>query len=153
MRAFWICCFLIVALGSAAATVPVTGRVIKLLPFFLDQQGRDSTTPSLFDRDAYQVYLRQHPKEISAIRFDVQWKARKAADEKLKIRVEVRGISRDGSPVIKTFESPVVAVVFSRWTKFSLDGDGYHQFGSVVAWRATLWNEDQLIGAQQSFLW
>ena len=32
-------------------------------------------SPSLFDRDAYQAYLRQHTNEISAIRFDVLWSA------------------------------------------------------------------------------
>lgn len=152
MRAFWILCCLIGCLGSTSAD-PVTGRVIKLLPFLLDQQGRDSTSPSLFDRDAYQVYLREHPKEISGLRIDVQWKALKAPDEKLKIRVEARGVRPDGSPVLKTFESPVVAGTFSCWTRFNLAGETYQQFGSLVAWRATLWNGDQLLGEQKSFLW
>jgi hypothetical protein len=153
MRAVWIICCLTVSLGSAVASGPVSGRVIKLLPFLLDKQGRDSTSPSLFDRDAYQLHLRQHPKEISAIRLDVQWKAVKAPDEKLKIRVEVRGVTHDGSPTLKTFESPVVAGNFSRWSKFSLSGDEYRQFGSVVAWRATLWNGEELVGEAKSFLW
>jgi hypothetical protein len=153
MRVFWILCCLIGSLGFAAAAESVTGRVIKLLPLYLDKDARDSTSPSLFDRDAYQAYLRQHPKEIAAVRFDVQWKAVKTSDEKLKIRVEVRGVSRDGSPVLRTFESPVVAGFFSRWTEFSLAGDSYQKFGSVVAWRATLWNADQLLGEKKSFLW
>jgi hypothetical protein len=153
MRAVWIMCCWIVSLGCAVASGPVSGRVIKLLPFVLDIQGRDSISPSLFDRDAYQLYLRQHPQNISAIRLDVQWKAVKAPDEKLKIRVEVRGVSHDGSPTLKTFEAPVVAGIFSHWSKFSLSGDAYHHFGSLVAWRATLWNGEELLGEEKSFLW
>ncbi len=146
-------CSLIVSLGSAVAAGPVSGRVIKLLPFLLDNQGRDAISPSLFDRDAYQQYLHEHPGKITAVRFDVQWKAVKAPDEQLRLRVEVRGVGPDGSPSLKTFESPVVAGFFSHWTKFSLDGDAYRKFGSVVAWRATLWNGDQLLGEEKSFLW
>ena len=153
MRAVWIIAFLIGSLGCAVAGGQVTGRVIKLLPLYLDQQGRDSTSPSLFDRDAYQVYLRQHPRDIAAISFDVQWKAVKAPDEKLKIRVELRGASHDGSPTLKSFESPVQAGYFSHWTKFKLEGKEFLQFGSLAAWRATLWNGDQLLGEQKSFLW
>ncbi len=64
--------------AAAGATNAVTGRVIKTLPLFLDLQGHDALSPSLFDRDAYQAYLRQHTNEISAIRFDVLWKASNA---------------------------------------------------------------------------
>ena len=35
-------------------------------------------SPSLFDRDAYQAYLREHTNEVSAMRFDIQWQAAKA---------------------------------------------------------------------------
>ena len=153
MRALWILCGLMVSLGPAVAAGPVSGRVLKLLPLLLDQQGRDSTTPSLFERDAYQLYLQEHPKLIAAVRFDVQWKAVEVPDEKLRLRVELRGIAPGGSPTLKTFESPVIAGWFSRWTEFNLEGDAYRKFGSVVAWRATLWNGDQLLGAQKSFLW
>jgi hypothetical protein len=153
MRTVWIIVFLIGSLGCAIADGQVTGRVIKFLPFYLDQQGRDSTSPSLFDRDAYQLHLRQHPKEISALRLDVQWKAVKAPDEKLKIRIELRGATHDGDPTLKSFESPVQAGYFSHWTKFNLGGDDFVRFGSLAAWRATLWNGDQLLGEQKSFLW
>jgi hypothetical protein len=153
MRVFLLAVFLIGSLGSALAADAVTGRVIKMLPFLLDQQGRDSTSPSLFDRDAYQARLREHLKDVSGVRFDVQWKAVKSTDEKLKIRVEARGVSKDGSPRLQTFEAKVSAGRFNRWTKFTLTGDEYKKFGSVVAWRATLWNGDTLLGEQKSFLW
>lgn len=153
MRVFLLTAFLIVSLGSAVAADAVTGRVIKVLPFLLDQQGRDSTSPSLFDRDAYQANLREHSKQVSGVRFDVQWKAAKSPDEKLKLFVEVRGVSADGSPRLRTFEANVTAGTFSRWTKFSLLSDEYKNFGSVVAWHATLWDGYHLLGEQKSFLW
>jgi hypothetical protein len=155
MRAFLMTMFLLGSLGSvfAADTNAVTGRVLKTLPFLLDLHGEDSISPSLFDRDAYQVRLRERTNEITGVRFDVQWKAVKVADEKLKVRVEARGVAKDGTPKLKTFESEVTAGTFSKWTKFIFAGDDYKKFGSVVAWRTTLWNGDELLGEQKSFLW
>ena len=153
MRLFLLTLFLIASLGSAMAGDAVTGRVLKTLPFFLDKQGYDSTSPSLFDRDAYQAHLREHTNEVFGVRIDVQWKATKSSDEKLKVRVEARAVGLDGAPRLKTFEANVSAGRFSRWTKFTLMGEDYKKFGSVVAWRATLWNGDDLLGEQKSFLW
>jgi hypothetical protein len=153
MRVFLMVMVLLGSLGSALAADAVTGRVIKLLPLLLDQEGRDSISPSLFERDAYQARLREHPKDVSGVRFDVQWKAAKAPDEKLRLRVEVRGVASDGSPRMKIFETEVSAGTFSRWTEFKITGDEYKKFGSVAAWRATLWNGDTLLGEQKSFLW
>jgi hypothetical protein len=153
MRVFLMVMLLLGSLGSALAADAVTGRVIKLLPLLLDQEGRDSISPSLFERDAYQAQLREHPKEVSGVRFDVQWRAAKVPDEQLKLRVEARGVAADGSPRIKVFETEVSGGIFSHWTEFKLTGDEYKNFGSVVAWRATLWNGDSLLGEQKSFLW
>ena len=147
---------ILASLGVVAATHAadaVTGRVVKVLPFLVDQQGRIATSPSLFDRDAYQAYLREHTNEISAVRFDVLWKATKAPDEKLKIAVELRGIGAKSVPTFTTLETNVVPGIFRRWTAIPLAGEDYKNFGRVVAWRVTLWNGDQLLGEQKSFLW
>ncbi len=167
MRAFLMMILLLGSLGSVFGAEPTTstndvkavsaaktGRILKLLPFLLDQHGQDSTSPSLFDRDAYQAQLRARIKltnEVSGIRFDVQWKA--ARTTQLKIRVEARGVVADGTPKIKTFEAEGTAGFFSQWTKFTLTGDDYKKFGSLVAWHATLWNGNQLVSEQKSFLW
>lgn len=146
---------ILLVLGSftAFAGEAVTGKVVKVLPFFLDQQGRKAKSPSLFDRDAYQAYLRNHTNEVSAIQFDVLWKAAKSAGEKLKLRVELRGIRPDGLPADRTFETDLTPKTFGRWTTFMLGGDEYKKFGSIAAWRATLWNGDELLSEQHSFLW
>jgi hypothetical protein len=128
-------------------------RVIKVLPFFLDLQGRNAKSPSLYDRDAYQAYLRIHTNEIAAIRFDVQWKTAKNPAEKTALRLELRGIGERGLPQMKTLETEVTPGTFSQWTNFMLGGDDYKKFGAVVAWRVTLWRGGVQMGEQKSFLW
>ena len=153
MRALLI---LLATLGFAAAAPAadaVTGRVVKVLPMLLDQQGRDSLSPSLFDRDAYQARLRERTNLVSGVRFDVLWKATKAPDEKIKIAVALRGIGTNSVPKLMTLETNVVPCRFRRWTEIPLTGAAYKNFGTVVAWRVTLWNGEQKLGEQKSFLW
>jgi hypothetical protein len=140
------------SLSATSASDAVSGRVVKVLPLFLDLKGRDAITPSLYDRDAYQVYLR-HTNEISAIRFDVLWKASNAGSEKLKLQVEVRGVGTNGLPRQLTLEQSVTPRFFRRWTSLTLGGADYKNIGELVAWRATLWSDDRLLGEQKSFLW
>ena len=131
----------------------VSGRVIKVLPLLLDLQGHDAVSPSLFDRDAYQAYLREHTNEISAIRFDVLWNASRAKDANLKLRAELRGVGNRSLPSQTTLETNVTAHFFRSWTPLTLGGDDLKRFGSLVAWRVTLWNGDVLLGEEKSFLW
>ena len=140
---------------NSAAAVPAakTGRVIKVLPLFLDLKGHDAKSPSLYDRDAYQAFLRQHTNEISAIRFDVLWKASHAGGAKLKLRAELRGIGEHDMPRQTVLETQVTPAFFRSWTSLTLGGDDLKNFGSLIAWRVTLWNGDQLLGEQKSFLW
>ena len=138
---------------AAAAPDAVAGRVVKVLPLFLDLKGHDAISPSLFDRDAYQAFLRQHTNEISAIRFDVLWKASNLKDAKLKLRAELRGIGEHGLPRQTVLETEVTPAFFRSWTSLKLAGDELKNFGSLVAWRVTLWNGDQQLGEQKSFLW
>jgi len=130
---------LAVALSASAAT----GKVVKVLPQFLDLKGRHALSPSLYDRDAYQAQLREHPDRRSGMRFDVLWRARGAGDTKLKLRVELRGTAQGNLPSQKTLESEVKAGAASRWTTLTLGGDDYKKIGEVTAWRATLWNGAQ----------
>jgi len=98
MRRLLVILLLLGSLSATFAADAVSGRVVKVLPLLLDLKSRDAVSPSLYDRDAYQVYLRQHTNEISAIRFDVLWKASNAKGAKLKLRVELRGIGPGGLP-------------------------------------------------------
>jgi hypothetical protein len=153
MRAVVIILAFLSVVAAAPGADAVSGRIVKVLPFLLDQQGRNAVSPSLFDRDAYQAYLRVHTNEVAAMRFDVLWKAAKAPDEKIKIAVELRGIGTNSLPTLQTLETNVLPGTFRQWTAIPLAGDDYKNVGRVVAWRVTLWNGDQQLGEQKSFLW
>ena len=153
MRRLLVILLLLGSLSATFASDAASGRVVKVLPLLLDLKGRDAVSPSLYDRDAYQVYLRQHTNEISAIRFDVLWKASNANGAKLKLRVELRGIGASGLPRQTTLEQSVTPGFFRRWTSLTLGGADYKNSGELVAWRATLWSDDQLLSEQKSFLW
>jgi hypothetical protein len=153
MRRSLICLPLMLLLAAAVSAGAATGRVIKVLPQFLDLQGRHALSPSLYDRDAYQVYLRQHPDQRSALRFNVQWKAKPAKGTALKLRVELRGSAHGRLPPQKILEQEVKSGTFSRWSTLTLGGDDYKDFGEMTAWRVTLWDGAQMLGEQKSFLW
>ncbi len=153
MRRLLVILLLLGSLSATFAADAVSGCVVKVLPLLLDLKGHDAVSPSLYDRDAYQAYLRQHTNEISAVRFDVLWKASNARSAKLKLRVELRGIGPGGLPRQTTLEQSVTPGFFRRWTSLTLGGADYKNSGELVAWRATLWSDDQLLGEQKSFLW
>ncbi|HMP83708.1 MAG TPA: hypothetical protein PKA41_13500 [Verrucomicrobiota bacterium] len=146
-----ILCLLAIALPAGQKTV--SGGVLKVLPHLLDLKGRHTLSPSLYERDAYQAYLRSHPEEVSGIRYDIQWKSKNAKGEKLKLRVQLRSDVKDKPPGEKTMETEVEGGRGREWTSISLTGDDFKSFGKTTAWRVTLWNGDELLGEQKSFLW
>ena len=153
MRALLILLLTLGLFATAHAAEAITGRVVKVLPLLLDLQGRTALSPSLFDRDAYQAQLREHTNQVSAIRYDVQWSAKNAGENKLKIRVELRGVGTANLPKLKTLETEAAPGFFSHWTSLTLAGDEFKSFGAVTAWRTTLWAGDRLLGEEKSFLW
>jgi hypothetical protein len=141
-----------------ALTLPcgaASGRVIKVLPFYLDLQGRHSRSPSLFDRDVYQAYLLQNPEKRSGLMYDVHWKTKGAATAPLRLQIELRGIAQGNLPKEVVIEKAVQdgGGWFGHWTGLILSGEQYKQFGEVTAWRATLWEGQTLLGESTSFLW
>jgi len=145
-------CF--VALIAALPCLAATGQVKKVLPHLLDLQGRHTRSPSLFDRDAYQAYLRLHPNERSGIRFDIEWKAKGVEHPPLKLRVELRGVARGDLPTQMNLETEVrPGKWFENWTGLTLKDEEYKKLGEVTAWRVTLWDGEHLLGEQKSFLW
>src|SRR5438874_1151952 len=154
MRRFVICLGIICGLAGALSAQAATGRVMKVLPQFIDLKGRTSLSPSLYDRDAYQVQLRQHPEQRSAMRFEVQWKSRSPVWEPLTLRLELRGVAQGNLPKQLALDLPVAPTGwFSRWDTIPLTGEQYKDLGEVTAWRVSLWEGAQLLGEQKSFLW
>jgi hypothetical protein len=123
MRRWIIWWLLAIGLAVAWPTQAATGRVIKVLPQFLDLKGRNSISPSLYERDLYQSSLREHTNQCSGMRFNVQWKTKSQAVGPMTLAA------------------------------LDLVGEEYKNFGRVTAWRVTLWEGSRLLGEQKSFLW
>lgn len=138
-------------LGAPLAGSAAPAKIKKVLPFYLDQEGRQSLSPSLYDRDAYQAELRTAPSKRSGLRFDVLWNASTGAP--LILRVEMRGAKGTENTKAVVEDRVRKRGLFSRWTKLALTGADYREFGELVAWRATLWQGDAMVGEQKSFLW
>ena len=132
-----------------------TGSIVKVLPMFLDKKGQYTLSPSLFERDAYQAQLRIKPGLRSGMVYRVEWKSKGKVLAPLKIRLELRGVTQGNFPKQMIIEQPVEKRGwFTQWASIYLKGEDYKTFGEVVAWRATLWEgDDLLLGSQQSFLW
>lgn len=145
---------LALVLGGALSAAAAEGQILKVLPQFLDTQGRHTLSPSLYDRDAYQAELRRHPELRSGLRFAVQWKGRAPTGRPLKLRLELRGRAQGDLPRQTVLETNVVArSAWRRWAFLTLSGEAYKQFGELTAWRAQLLDGEALLSEQQSFLW
>lgn len=132
---------------------PASARILKVLPHFLDKQGRHSVNPSLFDRDAYQFELRRNPALRSGMRFDILWKGVPGTPSALTLKLEMRGSKApQQAPVIVTARA-FARGGFSQWTRVPVLGKDYENLGELLAWRVSLWKDEQLIAEQTSFLW
>jgi len=139
------------ALGIATEVSAASPRIVKVLPHFLDQKGRHTLSPSLYERDAYQAHLRNHPEEQSGLRFDVQWKSLPGRD--LHVRLELRGRKDDKTTTAILTDGQRKRGLFSKWTSLLLTADRFEKFGKLTAWRATLLDGDNVVAEQKSFLW
>ena len=144
---------ILVTAAMLTSSADAASRIIKVLPHYLDLKGRHALSPSLYERDAYQAFLREHPNDRSGLRVNVQWKSDEPKSKNLKLRIELRG-TKDKSIHIKTLEAPAQKNGWiTNWTPIEVGGEEYKAFGELLAWRATLWDGDKQIAEQKSFLW
>jgi hypothetical protein len=153
MRRFLRAGLVTIALLAAASAGAAIGRIHKVLPHYLDAQGHHSISPSLFDRDAYQARLRQNPELRSGMRFDINWRVRSVKQTNFRLKLELRGIAQGNLPRQKTLERQVTGGSSARWAQIRLAGEDYRELGEITAWRVTLWEGDELLAEQASFLW
>jgi hypothetical protein len=138
-------------LTACARAEPPGGKVLKVLPHYLDLEGRHALSPSLYDRDAYQAFLRKNPPERSTVRFDIQWKSPQAKSGDLQLRIEMRG-SKTIEPI--ALEQSVKGKgPFSHWSSVKLGEEAYRKLGDLIAWRVTLLRGEKFIAEERSFLW
>jgi hypothetical protein len=155
MQRALFCLTLLSVLLIGSPTEAWTGRIVKVLPQFLDQKGRAALSPSLYERDAYQVVLRDHPERRAGICFFVEWKTKGAIWQPLKLQIELRGTAQGNVPKRLVLEEPLenTGGLFTHWANARLEGKAYKDFGAVTAWRVTLWEGNTLLSEEKSFLW
>ena len=145
--------FILACLIAPRTLSAADGKIIKTLPELLDARGRHALSPSLYERDAYQLWLRKHPAQQAGLSLAVQWKAGGVDWNKVRLRAELRGVLNN-SIHTTILEIPVKKNGwFSNWSDFQINGQDFQQFGQLVAWRVSLWEGDNQLAAQQSFLW
>jgi hypothetical protein len=149
-RVLLLCLLLVSPLGDSQGA---SAQIKKVLPHYLDKEGRHTLAPSLYERDAYQARLRQNPSERSALRFAVNWKAARVNRSNLKLRLELRTSKGDlGKPVV--IDSAVKApILFSKWSSLTLQGETYEGIGEIIGWRVSLWDGELRLAEEKSFLW
>ncbi len=148
--------YLFILLASSLSVAPAhagSAKILKVLPLYMDQENRRALSPSLYERDAYQALLRQHPEKQAALAFDINWRAKAPQSEKLVLRIEVRSASTDLAHPIVIERKVRAPRFFSRWTSLLLEGDQFKEFGKLMAWRVTLLDGDQVLAEEHSFLW
>lgn len=140
------------ALGLwAGALLGAEGKVIKVLPHFVDFQGRHTLSPSLYERDAYQELLRDHPEKRAGLQFEVLWKVSRRVSGPLHLKMELRG---GDSGSLEIVEMDVKRGMFGRrWSRVVLDPKQFARVGTMTAWKATLLQGVEIIAESQSFLW
>jgi hypothetical protein len=150
----WIVFVLLVL--TAPTLFAGSGRVVKVLPLYLDAQGRDSLNPSLYERDAYQAQLRNNKEKQSALRFAVQWNANDVDWTNTRLVVETRGV-KGNNFVTRKVEHPLHKrtgfFAKHKWEHVDISGKDFATMGELAAWRVTLWDGDRKLGEQKSFLW
>lgn len=148
---FWI--VVLAWLAGAPAVRGAPDQIIKVLPHYLDLQGRHAVSPSLFERDAYQAMLRQNPHKQGGLQFDIQWKARQRPGRALQLRLElVTVVHPKGSPFAVDLEVKPTGS-FRRWKRVKLDKALTDRLGQVIAWRIVLREGGLELSEQKSFLW
>ena len=123
-------------------------KISKVLPHWLDLNGRHTLSPSLLERDAYQAKLRADRTLCSGIRFDVKWDKNMSGNVKLQLELRVTG---EAKPIIRE-----LAIKPSRrggWDAITLDGDAFRAMGKIIAWRVLLLHSDIEVAECRSFLW
>ena len=144
---------ILVLLGLIAHAPPAeaaAAKIKKVLIHYLDKDGRHTTAPSLYERDAYQAHLRAHPEERFALRADIHWRG---PTRPLTLRVQLRGTQGERVTTAEITEKITPHSGWARWSRLPLKGEAYREFGELIAWRVTVWDGENLLAEQKSFLW
>jgi hypothetical protein len=149
MRAILV--LLLVLLGSAGPVEAAGSKIKKVLIHFIDREGRHTDAPSLYERDAYQAYLRSHKDHRSGLQAAINWRG--LLKHSLTLRIQMRGMKDDKETKAEVSQTIIPHSGWARWDKLTLRGEEYEKFGELIAWRVTVWDGEQLLAEQNSYLW
>jgi hypothetical protein len=152
MRTTQLLALCIWLLGQGYA-VGAESRILKVLPYLLDSEGRHALQPSLYERDAYQAKLRTESGLAQGRRYDVQWRVAGPRREGAILRLELRsGSGNEGRSLV--LECPLKPGWRGRgWSRLQLTPEQFKELGQVTAWRATLRQGEAELAEEKSFLW
>ncbi len=140
---------LLLGLAGCVGLSSGDGAIRKVLVHYLDSEGRHATGSSLLDRDQFQRRLRDNPKQIAAVRFDIKWGGTEG--NATRLRVEVRGTQTNA---FLMREAPVAPARFAdSWTGIALTPAEFRALGSIESWRVSLMEGNRTLSEQASFLW
>ena len=108
------CGMLLVTLFCVLPANAGSVKIFKVLPHYLDKEGRHALSPSLFERDRYQALLKADPEKCSTVRFDVQWRNTLSDLNDLNIVIEVRGSKQGEDTIIVTEKLSPKKSIWSR---------------------------------------
>lgn len=140
-------------IDSPAAEVVRGVKIQKVLPHYLDKEGRHTLSPSLLERDAYQAKLRGDAALRGGLRFDIRLGTIPQGAE-LTLHLEARGNAHDGVATAVHIVHPLAQKDrYHRWTSLVFSKEDYAKLGQMIAWRATLRQGETIVAEQRSFLW
>lgn len=138
--------------GSESMQAASTSRIVKVLRHYLDREGRHALSPSLLDRDAYQAQLRDHPEQVSGLRFEIQLRLKSKEAAHYRLRIEIR---HGKGNQVETFrkEVEIQRKRRSQWVNVPVIDEDFAQLNEVIAWRVLLLDGESELGTVESFLW
>lgn len=140
--------------AETAADAKPVAVIKKTLRHLLDTQGRHTQSPSLLDRDAYQAHLREHPEEVTGLRYELQIKYSSRPLAPLTIRVEIRhGKAADIQTTTHETKFEPAGRRRSQWARLTIEGEDFQALGDIIAWQVTLWDGESKVASDESFLW
>lgn len=122
--------------------------IVKVLPHYLDAAGNSTDGPTLLHRDVYQQHLRGNPELVKGVRYDVNWHGR----QNVTFRLELRSTKAGVDPLVINKEASA-GVRVTHWTFIHIDEAAYTAFGQPEAWRVSVWDGDEMLDEEVSFLW
>jgi len=145
--------WVLLTLTSVTHSVAKEASIVKVLPHLLDLRGRASLAPGLFQRDAYQGQLRKDPKQVSGMRFNIQWRAKGVPIKELVLKVWLKTAGRNPNDPLELTVPIRGNRRWGRWSAVPYDGKLFTDNGQVLAWKVELRRGETPLATQTSFLW